>query len=470
MLESPPASAAALPSFFVEDSDFLPSWSKSLSTSPRLGPNNATSSTHSAGASTNAAGLDVFGPDLGLPRSAAQDTLMADASKAPSPLDVSPVLGPTVMSASPAPLEPGQGDDVGDFAGALGSQHRSSFESSFNKYHHAPPTDVPTPQKSPTRRKLSQGDLAAPLSFANVATLPSLSPVVPPTAGDAGSPTVGPQSSAPPASAALSPVLQVPKLESHASTNFAQGLPLGLQRRATLGASADEQDKGKIQVRRLALRGDPSTFLTRDFPLPQAYAKLEFPSFDIYIQKLSVTIGRRPAAPSFRSHAAALPFDDARAAGLSLEDYILSLTDAALVKREEESLASIDPNTRAPSPPSAPSNSAKGKEKAVDEDPFSEFVRSSPPVASSVLAEAPITASALPLLPGALSLSRPTAAPAPPLTDVDLGPLRAVSRQHARLSFDYDVGAWVLEVLGRNGVVVEGKWRAKGQRAILTKK
>lgn len=64
MLESPPASAAALPSFLVEDSDFLPSWSKSLSTSPRLGPNNATSSTHSAGASTNAAGLDVFGPTL----------------------------------------------------------------------------------------------------------------------------------------------------------------------------------------------------------------------------------------------------------------------------------------------------------------------------------------------------------------------------------------------------------------------
>ena len=63
-------------------------------------------------------------------------------------------------------------------------------------------------------------------------------------------------------------------------------------------------------------------------------------------------------------------------------------------------------------------------------------------------------------------------APQPPqiLTDIDLGPIRAVSRQHARLYFDYELGQWAIEVLGRNGVVVEGKWKAKGEREGLGKR
>ncbi|GAA5941187.1 hypothetical protein JCM3775_006644 [Rhodotorula graminis] len=446
MLGSPPASAAALPSFLVEDSDFLPAWSKALSASPRLDPAAGPSGGPGTSSSASRTGLDAFGLDPKGDHGASQDTAMLDASHVPSPHDVgnglSPVLGPTLMSASPHPLERRQDDDVGDLSGAYDGQHRSSFESSFNKFHRPPVSDAPTPHKSPVRRKSSHSDLSAPLSFANVATLPSLSPIVPPVG--AISPIDGPATSAPAASALRSPNLHDPKLESQSSANFAHGLPSGLQRRATLGAAVDEQDKGKIQ----------------------AYAKLEFPSFDIYIQKLSVTIGRRPAAPPSRSPASALPFDDAHAAGLSLEDYILSLTDAALVKREE-TLASIDPAAPVPS-----STGVKGKEKAVDDDPFLEFVRSSPPPSTSIRAEAPLAVTSFPPLP-----PRPTSAvsavpiaPAPPLTDVDLGPLRAVSRQHARLSFDYDVGAWVIEVLGRNGVVVEGKWRAKGQKAVLTKK
>jgi len=55
-------------------------------------------------------------------------------------------------------------------------------------------------------------------------------------------------------------------------------------------------------------------------------------------------------------------------------------------------------------------------------------------------------------------------------TDIDLGPIRAVSRQHARLYFDYELGGWAIEVLGRNGVVVEGKWKAKGEREPLSKR
>lgn len=60
--------------------------------------------------------------------------------------------------------------------------------------------------------------------------------------------------------------------------------------------------------------------------------------------------------------------------------------------------------------------------------------------------------------------------PAPILTDIDLGPIRAVSRQHARLYFDYELGGWAIEVLGRNGVVVEGTWKAKGEKEPLGKR
>ncbi|KAI5480616.1 forkhead box protein J2/J3 [Pseudohyphozyma bogoriensis] len=116
-------------------------------------------------------------------------------------------------------------------------------------------------------------------------------------------------------------------------------------------------------------------------PRIRAYAKLEFPTFDIYIQKLSVIVGRRPAGAS-----------------------------------------------AAPAPPPPP---ADGDGAANGADP---------------------------------------AAPPPITTDIDLGPIRAVSRQHARLYFDYEMGGWALEVLGRNGVVVEGKWKAKGEREGLGKR
>lgn len=72
----------------------------------------------------------------------------------------------------------------------------------------------------------------------------------------------------------------------------------------------------------------------------------------------------------------------------------------------------------------------------------------------------------LPTTRASLSLRKPD-----PSTDVrvdlDLGPIKAVSRQHARLYFDYTTAAWALDVLGRNGVVVDGRWRAKGEKAIM---
>lgn len=71
--------------------------------------------------------------------------------------------------------------------------------------------------------------------------------------------------------------------------------------------------------------------------------------------------------------------------------------------------------------------------------------------------------------------------------DVDLGPIKAVSRDHARLYWDHraaynaspdtheddsgvDEAGWVLEVRGRNGVVVEGRWRAKGEKVRMGKR
>jgi hypothetical protein len=54
--------------------------------------------------------------------------------------------------------------------------------------------------------------------------------------------------------------------------------------------------------------------------------------------------------------------------------------------------------------------------------------------------------------------------------DVDLGPIKAVSRDHARVYYDYNMSSWALEVRGRNGAVVSGRWLAKGEVARLGKR
>ncbi|GJN90702.1 hypothetical protein Rhopal_003716-T1 [Rhodotorula paludigena] len=434
MLGSPASAATALPSFAlyegsthaVDDHDFLPSWSKTLSPSPRLGPTALSSGARAA--KDTPTGLDLFGADLTVGR-VVEDVVMSEAASKSGAPDVgtglSPVLAPTHLATSPLPLASGA-DNEG--SPVFPAQARSAFESSFSKFHQSPSAEASTSRQSPLlRRKSSLAEAPAPLSFANVANLPSLSPEL----------RMAELDKDPFAADTKSPVRPARQLDGSAS--FAQSLPEGLQRRATLGGTQEARI--------------------------QAYAKLEFPSFDIYIQKLSVIIGRRPAAPPASPAFPVLPLDDARSAGMSLEDYILSLTSETPAVKKEETLATIDPNTP------APAVSPKGKEKAVD-DPFSEFVQSSPPPASYIAASAPLapasTASAV--QPAAPCPAQPVEAPAPLQTDVDLGPLRAVSRQHARLYFDYDAGSWAVEVLGRNGVVVEGKWRAKGQKVLLVKK
>ena len=51
--------------------------------------------------------------------------------------------------------------------------------------------------------------------------------------------------------------------------------------------------------------------------------------------------------------------------------------------------------------------------------------------------------------------------------DVDLGPLKSVSRLHARIEYEEEDERFVLVVLGRNGAWVDGTWCGKGSKLPL---
>jgi hypothetical protein len=51
--------------------------------------------------------------------------------------------------------------------------------------------------------------------------------------------------------------------------------------------------------------------------------------------------------------------------------------------------------------------------------------------------------------------------------DIDLGPLKNISRLHARIEYEDDLERWVLVVIGRNGVFVDGVWIEPGRRMPL---
>ena len=54
-----------------------------------------------------------------------------------------------------------------------------------------------------------------------------------------------------------------------------------------------------------------------------------------------------------------------------------------------------------------------------------------------------------------------------PQVDVDLGPLKSVSRLHARIEYDEEEERFVLVVVGRNGAWVDGVWSGSGSRVPL---
>jgi len=51
--------------------------------------------------------------------------------------------------------------------------------------------------------------------------------------------------------------------------------------------------------------------------------------------------------------------------------------------------------------------------------------------------------------------------------DVDLGPLKSVSRLHAKIVYDEEEERFVLVVMGRNGAWVDGTWSGKGSKVPL---
>lgn len=51
--------------------------------------------------------------------------------------------------------------------------------------------------------------------------------------------------------------------------------------------------------------------------------------------------------------------------------------------------------------------------------------------------------------------------------DVDLGPLKSVSRLHAKIEYGEEDERFVLSVLGRNGAWVDGAWFGKGSKVPL---
>ncbi|KAI0269194.1 hypothetical protein BC834DRAFT_616928 [Gloeopeniophorella convolvens] len=54
--------------------------------------------------------------------------------------------------------------------------------------------------------------------------------------------------------------------------------------------------------------------------------------------------------------------------------------------------------------------------------------------------------------------------------DVDLGPLKSVSRLHARIEYEEEEERFVLVVLGRNGAWVDGAWSGKGSKVPLSER
>lgn len=51
--------------------------------------------------------------------------------------------------------------------------------------------------------------------------------------------------------------------------------------------------------------------------------------------------------------------------------------------------------------------------------------------------------------------------------DVDLGPLKSVSRSHAKIEYEENQERFVLVVIGRNGAWVDGIWSGSGSRVPL---
>lgn len=231
----------------------------------------------------------------------------------------------------------------------------------------------------------------------------------------------------------------------------------------------------------------------------QAYARLEFPFFNFYIQKLSVTIGRRPPvsrggsiAPKgqtgpevFEAPAAEETKEVKRVEESSskVEDSKAG-EEAIKVKKEEEdkdvqssvvpdpSLATKEPSVKPEETPRKVNTWSEGhvsddkaEANASNADPRTE-PNAAIPDGTSIEPGPTEQATAA----GAAEQPQSSSKSDKAQVDVDLGSIKAVSRNHARLFFDNTINprsgltnSWSLEVKGRNGLVLDGQWRAKGE-------
>jgi hypothetical protein len=67
----------------------------------------------------------------------------------------------------------------------------------------------------------------------------------------------------------------------------------------------------------------------------------------------------------------------------------------------------------------------------------------------------------------AVSLGRSSNDPNIVGADIDLGPLKNISRLHARIEYEEELERFVLAIIGRNGAYVDGTWKGPGTRIPL---
>jgi hypothetical protein len=495
-------------------------WTRGLSVSPRMYPTYASSSAQSS----YGMGMGEYGyraPGEGL----------------------SPMLGPTLLGTSTSSSShhhgtasgSGSGGSGGTMLMASGQGGAYGYDYAlFGQYHTSPPVGAVD------GGGIGRGGSGRSQSFSNVGRkLREMSPqsLLPPPRDHASTPqgshklvhaTSDPLPSgihSSPTHLALPLPLEVPTSTSLPATPLASTSAISTTTLMTPEpvpiAPLQYSEMSPVLTIAKPLAGLPDANAEEEDPRIRAYAKLEFPTFDIYIQKLSVIIGRRPAVVVPPSPVVPLAVDGGaigRSRSISGSGSVLgrrasSIAEAPVmegpaseeerVKMEEflmggllngegEDAPKADAGTMEPPTPTKVVPAKEEDVKVKVEEPsnaieFSEFLKSSPslgptpsislpvlpPVAALdlVTPPLPVTAVDVPLPPSPPLPVAPLLPVAPVITtDIDLGPIRAVSRQHARLYFDTEMGGWALEVLGRNGVVVEGTWRAKGEKQVLGKR
>ncbi|KAG8965880.1 Pre-rRNA-processing protein fhl1 [Tulasnella sp. 419] len=146
----------------------------------------------------------------------------------------------------------------------------------------------------------------------------------------------------------------------------------------------------------------------------QAYYKLSFPNFEYYLQTLSVTIGRRPVTNRSRQQ-------------------------------------------------SVPPTGDKGEQDDQSQTERSKVIEGTPVDVDNKSRLTPESAIRHTNTPDPQSSASSTSSQ----VDVDLGPLKSVSRLHARIDYDESLAKFVLSVHGRNGAWVDGEWVGCGGRVAL---